>query len=143
MTGTATVAARQRQRRRLPPSTASNGGDWVRNANTGGASPFATAFTVSAEGQHTVEYRSTDNAGNVEATKTVAFGIEAPEPGFPVVEAFADPRSGSAPLLVRYTATGFDPDGGRLSYSGSSRTAACSAPRSRAPTRRPAPTRRS
>ena len=93
-----------------------DGGDWVRNANSGGASPFATAFTVSAEGQHTVEYRSTDNAGNVEATKTVAFGIEAPEPGFPVIEAFADPRSGSAPLLVRYTATGFDPDGGRLSY---------------------------
>ena len=93
-----------------------DGGDWVRNANTGGASPFATAFTVTAEGQHTVEYRSSDNAGNVEATRSVAFGIEAPEPGFPVIEAFADPRSGSAPLLVRYSATGFDPDGGRLAY---------------------------
>ena len=91
-------------------------GDWVRNANTGGSSPFATAFTVSAEGQHTVEYRSADNAGNVEATKTLAFAIEEPEPGFPVIDAFADPRSGSAPLLVRYTSTGFDPDGGTLSW---------------------------
>ena len=91
-------------------------GDWVRKTNTGGANPFASQVTVSAEGQHTVEYRSVDKAGNVEATKTVAFGIDIPDPGFPVIQAFADPTSGTAPLLVRFSATGFDPDGGTLSY---------------------------
>ena len=91
-------------------------GDWVRTANTGGASPFASQVTISAEGQHTVEYRSVDKAGNVEATKTVSFGIDIPDPGFPVIEAFADPTSGTAPLLVRFSATGFDPDGGALTY---------------------------
>ena len=69
-------------------------------------------MTVSAEGQHTVEYRSVDKAGNVEAAKSVAFGIDLPDPGFPVIQAFADPASGAAPLLVRFSATGFDPDGG-------------------------------
>ena len=93
-----------------------DGGDWVRNANTGGASPFATAFTVSSRGPARGRVPLDDNAGNVEATKSVAFAISEPEPGFPVVEAFVDPRTGSAPLLARYSATGFDPDGGTLSY---------------------------
>ena len=91
-------------------------GDWVRTANTGGASPFASQVTISAEGQHTVEYRSVDKAGNAEAAKTVSFGIDIPDAGFPVIEAFADPTSGAAPLLVRFSATGFDPDGGALNY---------------------------
>ncbi len=119
MTGTAVVT----------PSTVTNppsgvdytdyrvdGGDWVRKANDGGASPFASSLTVSAEGSHTVEYRSADEAGNVEAAKSLAFSIDLPDPGFPVIQAFADPSSGAAPLLVRYSATGFDPDGGTLSY---------------------------
>ena len=93
-----------------------DGGDWVRKANAGGASPFASTLTVSAEGAHTVEYRSADEAGNVETAKSLAFGIDLPDPGFPVIQAFADPSSGAAPLLVRYSATGFDPDGGTLSY---------------------------
>jgi PKD repeat protein len=91
-------------------------GDWVKTANTGGANPFASQVTISAEGQHTVDYRSTDKAGNVEATKTVSFGIDIPEPGTPVIQAFADPTSGTAPLLVRFSATGFDPDGSTLSW---------------------------
>ena len=53
---------------------------------------------MSAEGQHTVEYRSTDKAGNVEATRSVSFGIAIPDAGFPVIEAFADPAVGAAPL---------------------------------------------
>ena len=93
-----------------------DGGDWVRKANAGGANPFASTLTVSAEGAHTVEYRSADEAGNVETAKSLAFGIDLPDPGFPVIQAFADPSSGAAPLLVRYSATGFDPDGGTLSY---------------------------
>ena len=88
----------------------------MRTANTGGAIPFASQVTISAEGQHTVEYRSVDKAGNAETAKTVAFGIDIPDPGFPVIQAFADPTSGTAPLLVRFSATGFDPDGGQLTY---------------------------
>ncbi len=37
-------------------------------------------------------------------------------PGAPVVEAFADPTSGSAPLRVRFTSDAYDPDGGALQY---------------------------
>ncbi len=33
-----------------------------------------------------------------------------------MIEAFADPASGAAPLLVRFSAAGFDPDGGALSW---------------------------
>jgi len=91
-------------------------GDWVRVNNTGSASPFESQVTIDEEGQHTVEYRSVDKAGNVEETKSVSFGIDFPEPGTPVIEAFADPSSGTAPLLVRFSATGYDPDGTDLTY---------------------------
>src|SRR3954471_13757856 len=50
-------------------------GEWVRNANGAGADPFTTAFTVSAAGSHTIEYRSADKAGNAEAVKSVSFAI--------------------------------------------------------------------
>ena len=36
-----------------------------------------TTFNVSAAGSHVVEYRSADKAGNTEATKSVAFSIQA------------------------------------------------------------------
>jgi len=123
MTGTATVSA-------APSGDAPSGvdyteyrvktgatqGDWVKANNTAAANPFASEVTVSAEGQHTVEFRSVDKAGNIEATKSVAFGVDIPDPGFPVIEAFADPAQGEAPLLTRFTASGFDPDGGTLTY---------------------------
>jgi PKD repeat protein len=38
-------------------------------------------------------------------------------PGAPTVEGFADPTSGSAPLRVRFSATGLDPDGGPVTYA--------------------------
>jgi PKD repeat protein len=38
------------------------------------------------------------------------------DPGAPVVQGFADPANGSAPLEVQFTATGQDPDGGPLIY---------------------------
>ena len=50
--------------------------------------PYTGQFTVTGDGDHTVEFRSTDNAGNVEATKSVSFSISAcaapgaPEEGF-------------------------------------------------------------
>ncbi|MBE2317691.1 PKD domain-containing protein [Solirubrobacter sp. CPCC 204708] len=93
-----------------------NGGAWTRAANTAGASPFASQALVSAEGEHTVEFRSGDKAGNLEAAKSIAFGIDVPDPGFPQIEAFADPNVGAAPLPVRFSASGFDPDGSALSY---------------------------
>jgi hypothetical protein len=43
-----------------------DGGEWQ---------PYSEPFTVSALGAHTVEYRSTDNAANVETDKSVAFTI--------------------------------------------------------------------
>ena len=92
--------------------TGATQGDWVKHGQHRRREPVRVAGHVSAEGQHTVEYRSVDKAGNAEAAKSVAFGIDIPDPGFPVIQAFADPSSGAAPLLVRFSATGFDPDGG-------------------------------
>jgi len=94
-----------------------DGGEWVRSENTEGEDPFVTAFTVSAEGEHVVEYRSTDAAGNEEAVRSVAFAIEGSgDPDAPTVQAFADPASGEAPLEVQLSATGLDPQGGALTY---------------------------
>ncbi|HEX5620697.1 MAG TPA: PKD domain-containing protein [Solirubrobacteraceae bacterium] len=93
-----------------------DGGAFTRHDNTGNADPFATTFTVDDEGSHVVEYRSTDNAGNVEATKSVAFSIQAADPDAPEVEGFADPATGAAPLRVQFSATGLDPQGGEITY---------------------------
>ena len=90
MVGTAVVAAGQTTN---PPSgvdyteyrvkTGDAQGDWVRKANDGGANPFASTFQITAEGSHTVEYRSVDKAGNAEAAKSVAFSIDIPNPADP------------------------------------------------------------
>jgi plastocyanin len=56
-------------------------GEWVRKDNTSSASPFVTTLNVAAAGSHVVEYRSKDKAGNTEATKSVAFSIQAPSGG--------------------------------------------------------------
>jgi PKD repeat protein len=95
-----------------------DGGEWVRADNTAGADPFETAFTVTAEGEHVVEYRSTDGEGTQEAVRSIAFAIEEPDtdPDAPIVQAFADPTSGAAPLDVQFSATAVDPQGGRLIY---------------------------
>jgi PKD repeat protein/type 1 glutamine amidotransferase len=91
-------------------------GDWVKSNNTEGKDPFDTSLTVSEPGDHVVEYRSTDKAGNQEGIKSVAFSIAAQDPDAPSVEGFADPASGAAPLLVQFSATGLDPQGGPLDY---------------------------
>jgi len=41
---------------------------------------YTAPFTVSADGEHTVQYRSTDVAGNVEAAKSVSFRIDSTPP---------------------------------------------------------------
>ena len=106
-------AALRRRLHRVPASTTAPG---RRPPTRRAANPFASEVKVEAEGQHTVEFRSTDKAGNVETAKSVAFGIDIPDPGFPVIEAFADPATGQAPLQTRFSASGYDPDGGELSY---------------------------
>jgi plastocyanin len=52
---------------------------WTRSDNDAEADPFVTTFGVSGNGDHTVEYRSVDGAGNTEAAKSVAFTIEPPD----------------------------------------------------------------
>ena len=121
MTGTAAVTRRRRQR--PSASTTRSTGS---TAATGSATPTPAAparsrrrFTVSAEGQHTVEYRSADKAGNVEATKSVAFGIDLPDarlPGHPGVRrpvararrrcSCATPRPASTPTAARSPTAG-------------------------------------
>ena len=50
------------------------------------------------------------------AAESEECGEQAGGAGAPTVEGFADPTSGSAPLQVRFSATGLDPDGGRVTY---------------------------
>jgi hypothetical protein len=91
-------------------------GNWVRSDNTGTANPFETAFSVTQPGSHVVEYKSTDNAGNAEAVKSVAFSIAAADPDAPTVRGVADPSTGPAPLLVQFSASGRDPQNRPLIY---------------------------
>ena len=94
MTGTAAVTPRRRQRavgrglhrvprrrRRLGPQAPTPAAR-ARSRPRSRSRPRASTRSSTARA---------DKAGNVEATKSVAFGIDAPEPGFPVIEAFADP----------------------------------------------------
>ncbi|HEX5782469.1 MAG TPA: PKD domain-containing protein, partial [Solirubrobacteraceae bacterium] len=77
----------------------------------GGAwTTYTAPVTISGEGPHTLEHRATDVAGNVGAVGSGTYTIQST--GAPVIEAFADPASGSAPLDVHFTVDGIDPDGG-------------------------------
>ena len=53
-----------------------DGGDWM---------TYLTPFTVSEEGQHTIEFYSADNAGNVEEIKSVSFKIDKMPPTVQVI----------------------------------------------------------
>ncbi len=54
-------------------------GEWQRADNGGTAGPFTTTLTVEDEGDHVVQFRSRDRAGNVEAIRSVAFEIAFPD----------------------------------------------------------------
>jgi PKD repeat protein len=56
--------------------------------------------------------------GGIEVSAGVADSAEcgATEPGAPLVEGFADPEVGPAPLEVQFSSTAADPDGGPLIY---------------------------
>jgi len=68
-------------------------GEWVPSENTGPADPFVTTFTVSDEGDHVVEFRSTDVAGNVEEIGMVDFSIDSGGGGEPAVGLTVKPRT--------------------------------------------------
>jgi cytochrome c len=76
-------------------------GDWT---------TYTAPVTISGNGPHTLEHRATDVAGNVGAVGSGTYTIQST--GAPVIEAFADPTSGSAPLDVHFSVDGIDPDGG-------------------------------
>ena len=50
-------------------------GDWTKITNTAGGNTFAATAQLTAQGNHVVEYRAVDKAGNVGTTKTIAFAI--------------------------------------------------------------------
>ena len=72
-----------------------------------------------APGAYSIEYRSLDNAGNVEAIKTIAFTITAPNNDHlaPVTTGSLDPSSPGAgrtyavPVTVKFSATDPAPGG--------------------------------
>jgi hypothetical protein len=74
MVGTANVTGT------APVAPTTSGVDFTEYSVDGGAFTKGTSVTVSAVGAHTVQYRSTDKAGNVETAKSVAFSIKAPTP---------------------------------------------------------------
>ena len=67
-------------------------GELVESENGASEDPFETTFTVSEPGSHVIEYFSTDVDGNVEATKEVAFEIDAAG-GEPAVDLTVKPRT--------------------------------------------------
>jgi regulation of enolase protein 1 (concanavalin A-like superfamily)/plastocyanin len=80
-----------------------DGGDWQTAGNAAGEDPFHTAVAVTGNGAHTVEYRSIDNAANVEETQSVAFSIELAECRY------SDEFDGSALNAARWPSVRTDP----------------------------------
>jgi glucose/arabinose dehydrogenase/type 1 glutamine amidotransferase/plastocyanin len=79
-----------------------NNGEWVRNTNTAGVSPFVTGLIVSEEGAYTIDYRSVDKAGNAEAVKSVSFTIDLPEGSVEEEESVV----GTVPLALSLSLSG-------------------------------------
>jgi glucose/arabinose dehydrogenase/plastocyanin len=68
-----------------------DGGEWVKRDNTGDTDPFEVEVKVSEPGARTVEYRATDEHGNVGAIKRLAFELR---PG-DERDIYADDREGN------------------------------------------------
>ncbi len=87
--------------------------------DSGNWTTYSGPVTISGNGQHTLEHRATDAAGNVGAVGTGTYTITTTSPSnqAPTVQVAAEPASGKPPLNVRFTATGQDPEGGALTYA--------------------------
>jgi PKD repeat protein len=81
-----------------------------------GASAFGAQAThrYLAAGNYTATVTATDPDG---ATATATVQVSVSGNRAPSVTLTANPQSGTAPLRVRFTADGTDPDGGSLRYS--------------------------
>ena len=121
-----------------------DGGGWTRSDNTASADPFVTTFTVRTRGDHTVEFRSRDRAGNVEdPPKSVSFTIEPPGGGGSTCLPQSDEFAGSAldakwEVRVRPAAARRSP----TEASGCRSSRATSSPTTRSPRTRSSRTRR-
>jgi PKD repeat protein len=86
-----------------------NGGEWnsfdtpVTNTAVAGAPVGLFALGIFQDAPIYASFTSFDITGDA-------------QPGTPTVLGFADPPNGAAPLEVRFSATGRDPDGGPVSY---------------------------
>jgi glucose/arabinose dehydrogenase/type 1 glutamine amidotransferase len=97
-----------------------DGGAWVPHQNAAGDDPFETELTVSDDGAHTVEFRSTDAAGNAEDVGVVSFTLGPPgtpspgpspfNPATPAVD--VDPPSKGGATLARLLGRGIVVGGG-------------------------------
>ena len=99
--------------------TDGDAGDWTESENGDGDEPFEVEIPIAEEGEHTVEFRSTDVASNEEETQDIAFDYAGPPDNTPPVidEIAADPDTGDAPLDVDFSVEASDADGDDLSYS--------------------------
>ncbi|MET0684066.1 MAG: PKD domain-containing protein [Solirubrobacteraceae bacterium] len=90
-------------------------GEWVDTPakDTDTRDPNALDVIV-GEGQNQAEVLDWETASPT-AVPMLALPDEG-EAGAPVLQAFADPTSGEAPLAVNFTATAIDPDGGAITY---------------------------
>ena len=87
------------------------GGDWIEfgtpvtNTAVAGAPVGVFALGIFQDAPIFASFESFDITG------------DETQPGSPEVQAFADPPAGAAPLNVRFSANGTDPEGGRLTYT--------------------------
>jgi len=83
----------------------------------GATQTYAGAFSISVQGQHSIEYWSVDNAGKIEGTLSVAVKVDSVAP---VVSAIANPSSankGPRPVTVTVSGSATDVTSGIASAS--------------------------
>jgi PKD repeat protein len=110
-----TVCARSRS----PARIASDGDDLTYEwdfGDGGSVMDWRATHTYTAGGTYTARVTVTDEGG-LTASATVAITVGNPPANqAPTVQAAADPTGGTAPLTVRFTSSGRDPEGQSLMY---------------------------
>jgi len=99
----------------LTPSDAGGSGvDYTEYSTNGGSTwTRGTRLSVSTEGTHTISFRSIDDAGNVETTKTATVKIDLTDPV--TTQSGADGAWHARPVTVTFSAT--DAGGSGLDYT--------------------------